>query len=241
MTRLTNWWARLRARLLQTTPGSTPKPHQESTAPSRPASVKILVVVEGIWDIAFLKRISAILHQDDLRLPDLIALERRGELVFVPFGGGDFGAWPYRLAGLGLIEFHLYDRDVPPVSPLRHAAADLVNRRPHCRASVTKKRALENYLHTDALREARGVEIQFGDDDPVADVAAQAEYLRRGGAIPWRELTSRARKRQRNRAKQWLNAVAVDRMTVERLAARDSDGEVRGWLGTIAGLQADIP
>lgn len=239
MTRLTSWWARLRARLLQATPGSTPKPHQESTAPSPPASVKILIVVEGIWDIEFLRRISAILHQDDLRLPDLGALERRGELVFVPFGGGDFGAWPYRLSGLGLAEFHLYDRDVAPVSQLRHAAAALVNRRPHCRAAVTTKRALENYLHTDAIREAHGVEIEFGDDDPVADLAAQSEYLRRGGAIPWHELTSRARKRQRNRAKRWLNTMAVDRMTVGRLAERDPDGEVRGWLGTIAELQAD--
>jgi len=238
VTRLTSWWARLRARHLSTLQKSTPASEQKSAAHSPPASVKILVVVEGVWDIQFLRRISAILHQDDLRLPDLGALERRGELVFVPFGGGDFGAWPYRLSGLGLVEFHLYDRDVPPVSQLRQAAADLVNRRPRCRAAVTKKRALENYLHSEAIREARGVEIQFGDNEPVADLAAQADYLRRGGAIPWHELTPRARKRQRNRAKRWLNTLAVERMTVERLTARDADGEVRGWLATIARLPA---
>jgi hypothetical protein len=54
--------------------------------------------------------------------------------------------------------------------------------------------------------------------------------------MSWELLPLRARKRYRNHVKRWLNTRAVDRMTANRLAERDPDGEVRGWLATIAEL-----
>ncbi len=98
----------------------------------------ILLVVEGVNDIELLRRISRLLHSDDASLPALAEMEQRGELVFVPFGGGNVKAWTRRLAPLAMPEFHLYDRESPPETDQRQEAADAVNRRPRCRAALTR-------------------------------------------------------------------------------------------------------
>ena len=172
----------------------------------------------------------------DPSIPDLATLERQGRLVFVPFGGGDIWLWTTRLAGLGLSEFHLYDREGPPETEMRQKAADVVNLRPNCRAVITNKRSLENYVHPAAIREACGIELEFSDDDPVADLLAQRLYQRDEPLVPWAELPRRAKTRRRNRVKKWLHTKALDHMTCERLAQRDPQGEVRSWLETIARL-----
>jgi putative ATP-dependent endonuclease of OLD family len=199
-------------------------------------SIQILIIVEGKHDIHFLRRISRMLHLDDARLPDLGAWEEAGRLIFVPTAGGDFLSWAIRLAGLGLPEFHLYDREAPPETELRVRAAELVNRRPGCRAAVTNKRALENYLHPAAIREARGLDLAVADRDDMPETAAWELLARRHAHIHWSSLSRRARKRLRDRAKHWLNTEAVDRMTPARLAERDPPGEVRGWLNVIGTL-----
>ncbi len=201
---------------------------------SRPAQPQVLVVVEGPNDIEFLRRISAMLHRDDHRLPDLIDMERQGSLVFAPTGGVDLST-AFRFAALGLPEFHLLDRDLPPVTQTRHQIAAMVNSRARCRTVVTSKRALENYLHRDAIFEASGFSVEVTDDDDLPDLVARRANERHEPPIPWDELTHRARKRLRYKAKKWLNTRAVERMTAARLAERDG-GEVRGWLATIASL-----
>jgi hypothetical protein len=215
--------ARLRAWLAR-----RPPPSAASRGP------KAIVVVEGAYDIAFLKRISAMLHHHDPELPDLAAMESRGELIFLPFGGGDLWLWATRLARLGCAEFHVYDRESSPETELRQQVADVVNLRPRCRAVLTKKRAMENYLHPSAIREASGLELSFTDDDSVADLAAAKRYTQQCGQPPWDELEPRVRKRRRNRAKKWLHTKAVDRMTPNLLAESDPNGEVISWLQAIA-------
>lgn len=211
--------------------------------PRRPAAApepRLLVVVEGPHDVEFLRRISLMLHAVEPSLPDLTDLERRGLLVFVPFGGGDSLPWTFRLAGLRRREFYLFDRDVPPATEARQRAAELVNWRPGCCAVVTSKRSLENYLDPRAVFEVSGLQVAFSDDDDVADVVARARYGRQDPQKPWDELPGRTRKRRRNKVKKWLNTKAVDRMTPERLRQRDPEGEIRSWLGTIARLAGDI-
>ena len=199
---------------------------------------KILIVVEGQNDIEFLRRISAILHYADASMPDLADLERRLELVFVPSGGGDSPS-AFRFAALNLPEFHLLDRDLPPATEARQRAAAMVNSRPRCHAVITSKLCLENYLHSDAIFEASGISIEISDEVNVPDTIARHEHDCRDHNIPWNQLPVRTRKRMRNKAKKWLNREAVDRMTSERLADRDPDGEVRSWLTTIATLIAN--
>ncbi len=204
--------------------------------PARPERPRILVVVEGRHDVEFLRRMSAILHKEDPSLPDLGDMERRLDLVFVPSGGDDSSSWAFRLAGLKLPEFHLLDRDVPPATEARQRTAAMVNCRPRCGAVVTSKRALENFLSSDAVFEASGTRIEFTDDDDVAELVARRAYERHEGRLPWTQLPPRARKRHRDKAKKWLNTQAVERMTAARLAERDPKGEIRSWLMTIARL-----
>ena len=136
-------------------------------------SLKLLVVVEGVHDIEFLRRISAMLHAHEPTLPDLGSMEHRGELIFLPFGGVDQKAWTHRLAPLAKPEFHICDREESPEMEQRKQLADSVNSRPGCRAVVTSKRSMENYLHPAAIREASGMEISFADDDDVAGLIAR--------------------------------------------------------------------
>jgi hypothetical protein len=185
--------------------------------------------------MAFLKRISRILHREYPALPDLRTLEHAGQIVLIPIGGSNVVYWTHRLAGLRLPEFHLYDLESEPVTSERRAAVAMINRRPGCVAFLTSKRSLENYLHPAAIREARGLELDFGDWDDVPDLTAERLFLAQHAA-GWQTLGAQTRRRLRNRAKEWLNREAVERMTVPRLAARDPAGDLIRWLTTIAGI-----
>lgn len=186
----------------------------------------------------FLNRISATLHRHDPVLPDLAQMESEGALVFVPFGGGDVRAWAFRLAGMRAAEVHLYDRERPPETEIRQQVARVVNLRPGCRAFLTKRPTLEHYLDAQAVFEATGVSIEFCDDDDVAEVLARSMYQEHGPQLAWEQLPARSCKRRRDKVKKTLNTRAVERMTVERLAKIDPEGEICGWLATIAQFAA---
>lgn len=202
----------------------------------RSSRARLLLVVEGRHDIVFLRTLSRTLHAADASIPDLAALEAGGELVFMPIGGGDVLAWADRLASLHVPELHLYDRETPPETELRQQAAALVNQRRNCRAFVTGKRALENYIHPHCIREISGLELSYGDDDDVAELVARGCHERSRKPPAWEALPGRARKRFRERAKRWLNRLAVELMTPDLLAASDPAGEIHNWLQTAAEL-----
>jgi len=200
------------------------------------AGVSVLVVVEGINDIEFLRRISRIVHRAEPALPDLGAMEAEGELIFLPVGGSDMVVWSRRLAPLDLSEYHLADRDMPPLTEEHQSAVDAVNRRPGCIAALTGKRHTENYVHADAIYKARGLRIQFGPDDDLPELVARRSYELIGGRHRWEAIPSRKRRQMKHRAKRWLNTDAVDAMTPHLLSEQDPNGDVRSWLEAIAWL-----
>ncbi|REJ91819.1 MAG: ATP-dependent endonuclease [Planctomycetota bacterium] len=201
--------------------------------------VRILLVVEGSNDIEFLRRISRLLHTHDRSLPNLEDWERRGELIFVPFGGGRVADWSNRLAPIGKPEFHLYDREMPPETDIRLRAVKETNRRPRCRAVLMRKRSLENYLHPEAIRTAGNVDVMFDNSDSVAEIVAKRCYRSDRDDASWDRLPPRTRRRLAYRAKQWLNTLAVDHMTVNLLHAQDQDREIISWLRSISLLADD--
>jgi putative ATP-dependent endonuclease of the OLD family len=83
----------------------------------------------------------------------------------MPIGGGDPLSWAARMAALGLPEFHLLDREVPPATERRQQAVEIVNKRINCLAYLTQKRALENYLHPFAVQDVSSLDLTFDDDD----------------------------------------------------------------------------
>jgi hypothetical protein len=171
------------------------------------------------------------LNQHDSTIPNLIRLEADDQLTFLTACAQHL---PVAAGSLGR-QFHLYDREVSPVTDERRRLVELLNRRPNCCAVLTCKRAIENYLHPDAISEAGGVEVGFGDFDDVAEIVAKAKF-QAADSSGWESLTRRARRRLRDKAKKWLNREGVDCMTPQRLAERDPDDEVIGWLRTIAEL-----
>ena len=144
-------------------------------------------------------------------------------------------AWPRS----GRAELHLYDREAPPVSQQREHWAALVGARPNCRAFVTRYRSLENYLHPEAIREAHGVAVTYRTTDDVAETVARKSFIPSVDYSTWDRLSRRAKRRQRDRVKVWLNTEAVERMTLERLDHSDPAGEVIGWLTVMGELLAD--
>lgn len=188
-------------------------------------AVRLLLVVEGTDDIEFLRRISLMLHSGDNHLPNLAEMERHGELIFVPFGGGHVRSWAERLAPLTRPEFHLYDHELPPETELRQQAAEAINQRSRYQAVLTQKRCLENYLHPNAIFAAGGIHIRFDDFDCVAELTARELYRQRPGEIAWQLQARRSQSRMANRAKRWLHTKAVEQMTPTMLAEQDRDGE----------------
>src|SRR5437762_1314194 len=125
----------------------------------------VLIVVEGANDGQFLMRLTTQLRKDMPGLPDLFRWQSERRILVVPVGGGDPASWPDRFRAIGLREFHLFDREQLPDSEVRQRAIDRVNAHPDSRGALTKKRSLENYLHSWAIAAAGGGELAFGDDD----------------------------------------------------------------------------
>lgn len=148
--------------------------------------------------------------------------------MFLPCGGGDLRVWSQRLAPLRSAEFHLYDREQSPETEVRRQIVADINRRPNCRAVLTNKRSLENYLHPHAIAESGAGEIEFGDDDPVAILVARRGFERLTSTTTWAGLSRRAKRRFMNRVKRCLNTVAIEHMSLALLAERDPGGEVLG-------------
>jgi hypothetical protein len=216
---------------------SLPRLSKASFCPSGPAPLpQVFVMVEGPNDIEFLHRMSTLLHAAETELPDLAMMERQGKLIVVPVGGGEAQLWTFRLAGIGVPEFHLYDRDVPPQTEIRRRIVKRINGRLNCIAFLTGKRAMENYLHPDTIFEVSGLRVAYSDQDDVAQAIARAGYRENNSRIPWEAVPPRARRRRLHKIKKWLNTQAVERMTLERLTQQDPGGEVLSWLMIIGRL-----
>jgi len=176
--------------------------------------VKLLVCVEGPHDVEFLTHMSKPVREHDASLPE-IGVDPR--IACVPLGGGTLKQWVESdyLRGLGIPQYHIYDRDIDsPPKYQRHC--DDVNARPDSsQAILTTKREMENYLHPDAVQEIFGAAVSFADMDDVVDVVAVAIGTpgRRGKA----------------KVKSRLNGEVTQKVSYSRLSQVDCDGDVVGW------------
>lgn len=194
----------------------------------------LLVVVEGLYDIGFMKHISAILHQSDRSIPDLSTLEAEHRVAVVALGGGGSSTWSHRFASLGCRECHIWDREIPPETDNRRAAAIATNCRPGCRAVLTNRRGMENYLDSALIQEMLDVDVAFGADDDVATVVARRIFESGHPLVRWEGLVPSAKKRLREHAKRLLNTRVLSVTTVEHLERSGGADDFRRWLGAIA-------
>lgn len=128
--------------------------------------------------------------------------------------GGTLLHWVnhHYLRGLKRPEIHIYHRDVEKYAAM---VAEVNKRTEGSWGAQTRKYDIENYLTSEVIRDAIGVDIAFDD---VADVPKLV-----GEATGWKA----------NTAKKKLSTLAFPRMTATDLAAIDPDNEVRGWLQKI--------
>jgi hypothetical protein len=196
------------------------------------SALPLFVIVEGENDVHFLKGMSQVLRRSDPSLPDLCEHEAMRRIVFMPSCGNNLAAWSARLATLGKREFHLFDREQEPETSQRQKVADSINSRPGCFATLTKKRTVENHLHSAAIRATCGIDLRFDENSDVPGLLA-LKLMERSGQASWSDLHYKRQRRLHEKAKWLLNVRAVQRMTPDLLAERDPGGEVIGWLRTI--------
>jgi putative ATP-dependent endonuclease of the OLD family len=200
--------------------------------------VKVLVCVEGPNDCNFFNHISRLLHRRDPAIPSLSEDPR---IAFFHLGGSTLVQWvnKHYLSELNRPEIHLYDRGTDQPPKFQVAAEAVCARGDGSYAVLTGKRELENYLHSDAIREALNVEIEFGDQDNVPELAGKALYnnaLER--SCPWDELTDEKKGKKISHVKSRLNEDVPLRMTLERLQERDPEAELETWLRRIGAICA---
>ncbi len=184
-----------------------------------------------------MKNITKMLIDNGEDVIDLTKLEDNGEIIFIPLGGSSLSLWTHRLAGLNRPEFHLYDRDdVSPATSRHQDAANQVNERDNSTAMLTGKREMENYLHSDAIRDSLGVTVVVDDSCDVPDLVAEQLHIANGGQGVWADLESDKKKKKISRAKRRLSNEVLTSMTVERLNAIDQNNDVRTWLSEVKRL-----
>lgn len=208
-------------------------------------SIKLFVGVEGRHDITFLKHLAKMLLQAGCDVLDLETMELEGEVIFFPLGGSSLALWTSRLEPLARPEFYLFDRDeLPPAAPKYQTKAEEINRRARCKAVVTGKREMENYLHYEAINEAYtrvcgiklGLEENFAAFDDVPAKVAKMVHEASGSGTAWSALDEETRGKKVSKAKQNLNQHAACSMTKARLDEVDPDGDVISWFAEMAKL-----
>lgn len=186
--------------------------------------VKVLIFLEGATDISALKHLSRALHKED---SSIIDLSNDPRIAFVLTGGSSLKHWVdrYYLKELGRKEFHLYDSDVKGYQTV----IDDVNTRDDGSFGVlTSKHEMENYLHSDAIKIAYGVEIDV-QDQPGEDKKGIPKLF--GEAFSIKENLDGVMKE--TPAKKYLANKAFPEMTAAMIHERDPEGEVVGWLRKI--------
>lgn len=196
-------------------------------------TIKAFIIVEGVYDIAFLKNLALMFKMHGNSVPDLNALELAGELVFVPAGGANnLAYWASKLSALNRPEFHLFDRDASPQEPPKHLAKmQEVNKRLNCKGVSTSKREMENFVHhraINAVANAEGIPIclnnSYDPNDDVPALLAKELNLHASPSSKWGS----------GRVKNWLANNVIQTMDAQMIAEIDPAGEMIGWLNDIA-------
>ncbi len=205
-------------------------------------NVKLFVGVEGWTDIEHLKNFSRLLRNAGEDVPDLDGLERDGELIFMPVAGSNLAVWVCRLQNLQRPEFYLLDRDSsPPEEPKNAEHAAKINARSGCKAVVTEKLEIENYLHKKAIETAfsedmPGFTLDFVPADfvDVPNLVAKRVHTLIPVAKPWDEVLKDERelKSKESSAKKRLTRASA-KMDKGMLDEIDPKGEVLGWFRTM--------
>jgi putative ATP-dependent endonuclease of the OLD family len=195
--------------------------------------VRVIVCLEGPNDVVFLRNIADVLREED---PSTVDLRVDPRVVVLPLGGSTLQDWVNKqyLKPLGKPEIHIYDRDVDQ-PPKYQESCDQVNaRNDGSQAFLTNKREMENYLHSEAVKESTAVEVEVDDQSDLPEAVAKARHAARYPDREWTSLSERNQKKCISFAKRLLNDSAAKAMKLELLFERGGKDEISEWLAAIS-------
>lgn len=147
-------------------------------------------------------------------------------------GGSTLKHWvnEHCLRQLNRPEVHIYDSDVGKYAE----SVEQVNQRTDGSWAVqTRKYEIENYLHSDAIQKAFGVEVEVTDQPADGSQAVPKAF-----ALAYSQAMGFDGVMGDDKAKNKLAEKAFPLMTATMLRERDPDGEVEGWFRRIAEMLA---
>lgn len=186
--------------------------------------VQVIICLEGPTDVPALRCFSRCLRE---RYPNIVDLDNDERIAIIPLGGSILKYWVDQnyLRKLNCKEVHIYDRDVPAYQD----AVNTVNGRGDGSWAVqTQRYEIENYLHTEAIKDIYNVQIDTSLDNVPAlfgEAYARQNNLDKpmGGS----------------KAKSYLSRVFNEAMTWDRLVDIGVGDEVKGWFDRIGGMLVD--
>lgn len=193
-------------------------------------TVEVIILVEGKHDVAFLKRISEILNEED---EDSINLNDDNRFIIIPVGGStlkDFINLKY-LQSLNKKEFHLYDSDDPSY---RDEVRKVNEREGDDYAIQTLRREIENYIPSILFREVyanRGIDIElveFGGADDVPDIVSKHVFEARHQDQTWEGYTGNKKNYHRG-VKRTVENDILGLLTIGHFIELDVVDEFKEW------------
>jgi len=202
--------------------------------PSVKDKVKVLVFVEGMHDVSSIKAFSHIISKKNDRVINLNEDER---VAIIPSGGSTLKGWVEHqyLKSFNLPEVHIYDSDNQTPPKYQEYCDKINNRGDGSIAFSTKKREMENYISSEAIKEVLDVEILNDDDIDVPKLVAKLTH-QNNSSKPWEDVNDNKKKNKESNVKKKLNNEVVLAMTYEQLCTVDTEKEVEEWLLAISDL-----
>ena len=182
---------------------------------------KVVVCVEGEFDIKFLKNIN--------KLEEYQSIVNLDTIDIIPMQGSNLKNWVQRnyLKNSNVVEVHIYDRDTNSGRNTEQykESCEKVNNRddPSC-CFLTKKREMENYIHISLIEE----EFQIKCDDLKEDYDNQdiPSYLKQHTTL-----------KDEKAIKGVLNGKLSSKITKEHLIEINAYDEIKQWFEKIAELK----
>lgn len=192
-------------------------------------TVQVIVHVEGKHDVAFLLKVSEILHGNGETEIDLNTDNR---FIVFPVGGStlkDFIDLQY-LKSLPMKKFHLYDSDDPSYADY---VDQINNREGEDYAVQTRRLEIENYIPSQLFEQIyaeREIEItlpDFNSGDDIPELVSKHVYEAKYPDSSWEECQNK--KNYHRRVKSKVNSEILPLLTIDHLQENNALDEMKGW------------
>lgn len=182
---------------------------------------KLVVCVEGEWDIKFLKNIN----QNIPELKAIIDLEEQ-DISIIPLNGGNLKNWVDRnyLKDSNIVEFHIYDRDTNSGRNTEQYLTqyEQINAREDDSVCVlTDKREMENYIPKELIENEFNIDCSAISDWNIEDIPT---FIKNKTHFT------------ENAVKCILNGKLAQLVTKEHLVQSDSFEEIKSWFEQIKAI-----